>query len=164
MWVRRLFHRWLFPAALVLPLWLLIGWGVSGAGGWAFFWVLLLAMPSVFVGQLVLALLVRARGTVRAERAVSWPDVAGFALWHGLVVSLAFFAAPWWGVAVVLAVLVGIALFWLELWQLWREAGPLRIAVADARASGLLAGDGSGRTGTSEDVIIIEEGSPRRGH
>ena len=76
MWLRRGFFGWLIPAAFVLPLWLFVGWIASGAGGWAFLWVVL-AIPGVFLWQLLLSLLVRARGTVRAHPAVSWWDVAG---------------------------------------------------------------------------------------
>src|SRR5690349_9998248 len=49
MWLRRAFYGWLFPAAFLLPLWLLIGWAVFNAGGWAFLWVLFLAIPAVFI-------------------------------------------------------------------------------------------------------------------
>ena len=48
MWLRRAFFGWLIPAAFVLPLWLLIGWAVFNAGGWAFLWVLFLAIPGVW--------------------------------------------------------------------------------------------------------------------
>ncbi|MFE1644914.1 MFS transporter permease [Microbacterium sp. P01] len=122
MWVRRVFYGWLFPAAFVLPLWLFVGWGIFQAGGWAFLWVLFVAIPSVFVGQLALTLLVRARGTVRAQRAVSWWDVLGFTVWHALTISLGFFTQSWWAPVMVATVIVGLALFWMELWQLWREA------------------------------------------
>ncbi|GAA2013252.1 MFS transporter permease [Microbacterium ulmi] len=124
MWLRRAFFRWLIPAAFLLPLWLLVGWGVFNAGGWAFVWVLFIAIPSVFVSQLLLTLLVRARGTVRASRAVSWWDVLGFTLWHALIVSLGLYRPEWWAVAMVAAIFVAVGLFWVELWQLWREAKP----------------------------------------
>ncbi len=39
MWLRRAFFGWLIPAAFVLPLWLLVGWGVFDAGGWGLLWV-----------------------------------------------------------------------------------------------------------------------------
>lgn len=120
--LRRAFFGWLIPAAFILPLWLLVGWGIFNAGGWAFLWVLFLAIPGVFIWQLILTLLVRARGTVRAEHAVSWWDVLGFTVWHGLLISLGFFVRDWWAPAMVTAILVGVGLFWLELWQLWREA------------------------------------------
>jgi len=127
MWLRRAFYGWLIPAAFVLPVWLLIGWAVFNAGGWAFLWVLFLAIPGVLLWQLLLTLLVRARGTVRAHRAVSWWDVLGFAVWHLLVISLGFFNAAWWAPVMVVTILVGVGLFWLELWQLWSEAKPSRI-------------------------------------
>src|SRR4051794_40532509 len=124
MWVRRAFYGWLLPAAFLLPLWLLIGWGVFRAGGWAFIWVIFLAIPSVFIGQLALGLLVKARGTVRAERAVSWWDVVGFSLWHVLTIACGFFNPAWFWAVFFGAVLVGVGLFWLVLWELLAEAKP----------------------------------------
>lgn len=121
MWLRQAFFRWLLPAAFVLPLWLLVGWGVF-QGGWAILWVLLIAMPSVFLGQLLLTLLTRSRPSVRAERAVSWWDVAGFGLWHGLTIAVGFFIDGVFGWLLAAAIVVGIALVWLQLWQLWNEA------------------------------------------
>ena len=58
MWIRRAYFSWLFPAAVVLPLWLLIGWGVFQSSGWAFLWVLFIAMPSVLVCELLIGFLV----------------------------------------------------------------------------------------------------------
>ena len=85
------FFGWLIPAAFLLPAWLLVGWAVFGRGRMGVRLGALPGDPAVFIGQLVLTLLVRARGTVRAERAVSWWDVLGFAVWHVLVISLGFF-------------------------------------------------------------------------
>lgn len=128
MWLRRAFFWWLIPAAFLLPLWLFVGWIVTGAGGWALLWVFL-AVPGVFIWQLVLSLLVRARGSVRADRAVSWWDVAAFAVWHVLVIALGLFDPAWWGAVLVAALAVGIGTFWLELWQLWQEAKPGRLVL-----------------------------------
>lgn len=122
MWLRRAFFWWLFPAAVVLPAWLLAGWIAFDAGGWALLWVLFLAIPSVFVGQIVLALLARARSSVRASRAVSWWDVVGFGMWHVLVIATGVFSPTWFAPAFILAIVGAVALFWLQLWQLWREA------------------------------------------
>ena len=72
--MRRAFYLWLVPAAFVLPLWILLGWGIFQAGGWAFLWVLFIAVPSVFLGQLLLTLLTRSRPSVRAERAEILPQ------------------------------------------------------------------------------------------
>ncbi|WP_338565980.1 MFS transporter permease [Microbacterium paraoxydans] len=121
MWIRQAFFRWLLPSAFLLPLWLLIGWAVF-QGGWSILWVLLIAMPSVFLGQLLLTLLTRSRPSVRAERAVSWWDVAGFGLWHALTIAVGFFVDGAFGWLLAAAIVVGIALVWLQLWQLWNEA------------------------------------------
>lgn len=110
------------PAAVVLPLWLLIGWGIFNAGGWAFLWVLFIAIPSVLVGQIVLTLLVRARASVRETRMVSWWDVLGFTVWHGLTIAVGCYPQAWFPLLLTGAITVALALFWLMLWQLWSEA------------------------------------------
>lgn len=150
MWLRRAFYGWLFPAALILPLWLFLGWGVFSAGGWAFLWVVLIAIPSVLVGQALLALLVRARPSARSARAVSWWDVLGFTVWHCLTISLAFFAEAWWLPVMLLTVCVGLGLFWLEIWQLLRDAGR-RLSAASGAAGP------STRGGAHGDVFVITE-------
>lgn len=110
------------PAAVVLPLWLLIGWGIFNAGGWAFLWVLFIAIPSVFLGQIALAMLVRARPSVREQGAVSWRDVIGFTLWHGLTIAVGCYPQSWFAVLLIAAVLVGVGLFVSTFRQLWGEA------------------------------------------
>jgi hypothetical protein len=161
MWLRRAFFWWLFPAAVVLPLWLLIGWIIFQPSGWALLWVLLIAMPSVFLGELVLTLLVRARGTVRAERAVSWWDVLGFGVWHILTITVGVFAQAWFWPALVGAVIVGLALFWLSLWQLWREARPRRVVLPSTGGYAYLPPEASARrtAASPQDVIVITERS-----
>lgn len=163
MWVRRAFYGWLIPSAFLLPLWLLVGWGIFRAGGWAFVWVLFLAIPSVFVGQLVLTLLARARGTVRAHRAVSWWDVAGFTAWHVLTIALGFFNQAWWAPVMVLTIFVAVGLFWLELWQLWREArGSAATVLRTAQGVGYLPPQSPPpRTQPVDaDVFVIAERQP----
>lgn len=157
MWVRRTFFLWLIPAAFVLPLWLLIGWIVTGANPWALLWVLISA-PIVFIGQLVLTLLVRARGTVREARAVSWTDVALFGAWHLLVVALGFFDSRWWWPLFALTVAVGIALLWVTFWQLWREAKPSAVILRTADGMGYVPAPTAheSRT-TAAEVIVIAE-------
>lgn len=158
MWVRRAYFVWLIPAAFLLPLWLLVGWGVFDAGGWAFLWVLFLAIPGVFLWQLVLTLLVRARGTVRAERAVSWWDVAGFTAWHLLVIALGFYNPAWWAPTFVVALLAGVGLMWLALWQLWREATPTRILLGSGASAYPAAATAPPREQPREpDVFVITE-------
>jgi hypothetical protein len=160
MWIRRVFFAWLIPAAFVLPLWLFVGWGVFNAGAWAFLWVLFIAIPSVFLGQLALALLVRARPTARTERAVSWPDVAGFAVWHLLTIALGFFGQSWWAPLFVLTVLVGIGLFWLELTQLWRQARPRSVLRRTVDGTAYLPPPAATEHKTAPDVFVVTE-SPR---
>lgn len=157
MWLRRVFFGWLIPAAFLLPLWLLVGWAVFSAGGWAFLWVLFLAIPGVLVWQLLLTLLVRARGTVRARRAVSWWDVLGFTVWHGLVISLGFFAEAWWAPVMVVAILAGVGLFWLELWQLWSEARPSRAVLHTSEGVAYLPPQGEQVPDAEREVIVITE-------
>src|SRR4051812_27360805 len=157
MWLRRAFFGWLIPAAFLLPLWLLVGWGVYNAGGWAFLWVLFLAIPGVFLWQLLLTLLVRARGTVRAHRAVSWWDVLGFGLWHCLVISLGFFNPAWWAPVMVVTVLSGIGLFWLELWQLWREARPSTLMMRTSEGMAYLPPMSPRASAEPQEVIIVAE-------
>lgn len=158
MWLRRALFGWLIPAAFVLPLWLLVGWAIFNTGGWAFLWVLFLAIPGVFLWQLLLTLLVRARGTVRAHRAVSWWDVLGFAVWHLLVISLGFFAEAWWAPVMVLAILAGVALFWLELWQLWSEARPSRFLLQSADGVAYIPPPAArGEDAREKEVFVIDE-------
>ncbi|MFC4139229.1 MULTISPECIES: MFS transporter permease [unclassified Microbacterium] len=159
MWLRSAFFRWLFPAALVLPLWLLIGWGVFQAGGWAFLWVILIAVPSVLIGELVLTLLTRARPSVRAERAVSWWDVLGFGIWHALTIAVGFFPEggfPW---LLTGAIVAWLALFWLQLWQLWSEARGSGFSIRETATWSTVT---PGASNASErDVIIVQENDRR---
>lgn len=157
MWLRRAFFGWLIPAAFVLPLWMLVGWIVFNAGGWALLWVLFIAIPGVFVWQLVLTLLVRARGTVRAERAVSWWDVLGFSVWHALLISLGFFNPTWWAPVLVVAVLVGLAVFWLALWQLWSEARPSRILLRTTEGVAYLPPTMPQAAADAPEVVVVTE-------
>lgn len=120
MLIRRAFFYWQFIAAAVLPLWLVVGWPIFGAGGWK--------ILGVFVGAVLLglallavALLNYARKEVRRKRIVSWPDVAMLAVWHALVVFVGFYAdvAPW---VSILVIVVGVAAFWLSAWELYAAA------------------------------------------
>lgn len=120
MLIRRVFFYWQFIAAAVLPLWLVVGWPIFGAGGWK--------ILGVFVGAVLLglalvavAVLNYARRDVRRKRIVSWPDVAVLTLWHALVVFVGFYAdvAPWLS---VLVIVVGVAAFWLSAWELYAAA------------------------------------------
>lgn len=156
MWLRRGFFGWLIPAAFVLPLWLFVGWLISGAGGWAFLWMVF-AIPGVFLWELLLTLLVRARGTVRAHRAVSWWDVLGFATWHALVIALGFFNQVWWVPVMVVTILVGVAMFWVSLWQLWREAKPSRMVLHTVDGVAYIPPAEERGGATVQEVVVVTE-------
>lgn len=136
--LRRIFSRWLWPAAFALPLWLLVGWGISGAGGWAFLWVLFIALPSVFVTQAGLTLLNRARPSVRRTGAVSWLDVGGFAVWHALTVAVGLFQPAWFGIALTLAILAAFGLLWLQVRQLRRELAAMTAPPSASTGPGVI--------------------------
>lgn len=155
--VRSIFYRWLIPAAFVLPLWLFVGWIVSGASALSLLWVLLSA-PIVLVGQLILTLLVRARGTARAERAVSWTDLALIGSWHLLIVALGFFANPWWWVIFGITVAVGVAALISTVRQLWQEARPVRAVLHTSDGVGYIPAPAPrAQTATDAEVIVIRE-------
>ncbi len=162
MWLRRAFFRWLLPAAFVLPLWMIIGWAIFGQSGFGLLWVLLMAVPSLLVGQLLLTLLTRSRPSVRAERALSWWDVGGFALWHVLAIAVGCFIDGAFGWLLTAAIFVGFGLFWLQLWQLWNEARGAGARIRETitwesvRASGEPQQEQN-----APDVVVIEEKRPR---
>ncbi|ODT38804.1 MAG: MFS transporter permease [Microbacterium sp. SCN 71-17] len=158
--LRRLFLRWLFPAAFLLPLWLFVGWIVFGGGsGWALLW-LLIAAPAVFVTQILVALIVRGRGSVRLERSASWRDVVGVGLWQVVVIALGLYDSRTFFPLLVLSVVGAFVLLWSSLAQMWNEA---RAGVALLHTS-----DGTGyipptqerpRPQAAGEVIVISEKS-----
>ncbi|PZU47275.1 MAG: MFS transporter permease [Microbacterium sp.] len=159
--LRSVFYRWLIPAAFILPLWLFIGWIVSGSSALSLLWVLVSA-PIVLVGQLILTLLVRARGTARAERAVSWTDFSLIGAWHVLIVALGFFANPWWWPLFGLTVAVGVAALWMAFLQLWREARPAGLVLHTPSGMGYVpAAAPKAPSPADADVIIIHETGER---
>jgi len=155
--LRSVFYRWLIPAAFVLPFWLFVGWVIFGANALTLLWVLISA-PIVFVGELILTLLVRARGTARAERAVSWTDLALIGTWQLLVIALGFFANPWWWVVFGITIAVGIAALISEFRQLWREARPVGAILHTTDGVGYIpAPSPRPQSATDADVIVIRE-------
>ena len=75
MLIRRGFYRWQFAAAIVLPVWLLLGYAFFGSSGWGVIG-LMFATPIAFISLGVVALVVAARPDVRRTKAVDWADVA----------------------------------------------------------------------------------------
>lgn len=157
--MRRLMYRWLLPAAVVLPAVLFIGWIVFSRDGWALLPTVLIFIPSVFVGQLVLALLVRSRTSVRESKAVSWPDVGAFAAWHLLTVLVAWFSSPAFGITLTLAIIAGLGTFWLVVWELWTESKRSWTKLTDTSPRTSVGGESAGATPSwsAQPTIIVHE-------
>ena len=118
MLARRAFYYWQFPAAVLLPGWLLVGWSLWGEGSG--FVGIALTAPLLVVAVLVVAGLTVPRRSVRQAKAVSWLDLGVVGLWHLLVIALGFFGQAT-NLLAVLAVAGGIAAFWLVIWELVDE-------------------------------------------
>ncbi len=135
--VRRVVYRLLFPLAVVLPVWVLVGRGILLDGiGWSFLGYLIVS-PILFVALLAIGGLIVWRPGVRQERGVStWDAVVLGALWlvllaAGLVAHPAIVAA---------AVVLVLGAFWFAAWQLVTESRRrLRAAMDDIDAT--LAGE-----------------------
>lgn len=119
MLLRRAFFYWQTAAALVLPVWLLVGWGIWGSSAGELVGVAITA-PILVIALLIVVGLTIARRSVRQQRAVSWLDVGVLALWHAMLIGLGFFgpASNWFAVFAVVAAIVA---FWSAVWQLVRE-------------------------------------------
>jgi len=168
MLIRQAFLRWLVAAVVVLPVWLGVGWAIFGGGGWGTLG-LIITVPVAFLSLGIIALLVWARPTVRAERAVSWTDIGVVGAWHLSIIGIGFYGA---GATIfsVLAILLAIAAFWSSIWQLVSD-GARRVQASMAEFERLAAQQpgGSGPDaagGTSarrppfdgpDDVIIVHE-------
>jgi hypothetical protein len=141
---RRAFLRWLVAAAVVLPVWLGIGWALFGGGGWGTLG-LVIVVPVAFIALSVVALLVWIRPTVRAQRAASWADVAIVGAWHASIIGIGFYGqgATSFG---VLAVLLAIAAFWSSVWQLISD-GARRVQATMTEFERLAAEQAGGATG-----------------
>ncbi|GAB3802174.1 hypothetical protein GCM10028798_18860 [Humibacter antri] len=159
--LRRALLRWQLVAVPVLPLWLLVGFGIFGSGVGGFF-LLFLGSGVLFVFLAVLAGLTRLRPRVRERKAPGWWDAAATLAFHLALVGLGFFGAT--GVAFGLAaVVLGLGTFWLTLWELVREWRD-RVSSAVTRASAApgtaeQTADGPSRRRGPEDgeVIIVHE-------
>ncbi len=120
MLLRKFFFYWQFIAVVLLPLWLVIGWPIFGAGGWK---VLGVFFGAVVLGLalLIVSLLFYARKDVRETKTVSWSDVGVLFVWHALIIGVGFYAtaSPWLS---VLVIVIGVAAFWFALWELFAAA------------------------------------------
>lgn len=119
MFVRRAFFYWQTAAAVVLPVWLLVGWALWGESYGGLLGIAL-AAPVLVVAVLIVVGLTVARRSVREKKAVSWLDVGILTFWHAMLIGLGFFgpATEWF---VVLGVIGAVGAFWSSIWQLVRE-------------------------------------------
>ncbi|GAA4054661.1 hypothetical protein [Agromyces indicus] len=165
MLIRRAFYRWQFIAAIVLPVWLLIGYAIFGSSGWGVIG-LMFAAPIAFVSLGVVALVIAARPDVRRAKAVDWADVAVLGVWHLLIIAAGVYGPT--GITFAILAMVGaIAAFWYAVWRLLSD-GARRVRAtmeeyerlaSSGRAPG--AGiPGQTRTPRAEDggeVIVVRE-------
>jgi hypothetical protein len=130
--IRRAFYWWLFPSAVVLPAWLLIGWAAfNQESGWSLLGLLILC-PALFVAMLVVGGIVVARRGARLRKAVSWPIAGLLAGWHLSLIGFGFFVPGATGWFAVLAILFFLGLFWRALYEVVTET---RTRVADTYAA-----------------------------
>ncbi len=161
MLIRKALYWWLFPAAVILPVWLIVGWAAFSAGsGWTLLGLLILC-PVLFVVLLAVGGILVARRSVREARAVSWLDAGLVTAWHAAIIAFGFFPAGASGWIAVLAILLFLAVFWVGLWELVTE---LRLRVqqtfeAYERIAQPPSEPGRPRAdyGEGADVIIVEE-------
>lgn len=155
--VRRVMYRWLLPAAVVLPALLFFGWIVFSRDGWALLPTLLIFLPGVFVAEIVLALLVRSRASVRESKAVSWLDVLAFGVWHLLTLLVGWFSSPLFGLTLTLAIVAAIGTLWLVVWELWTEGRRAWTTLAETAARPPSAAAPSGTKPGVAPTIVVQE-------
>ena len=151
MLLRRAVFVAMFPAAVILPLWILVTRGIVADGiGWAFI-AYLFACPILFVLLAAITGIVTARKSVRNARAVSWWDaVVLVVLWVALVAS-GIFALPLVAAAVVVLV---VGMFWLAVWELITETRR-RVNSFMTSLEATAQGTTSRVTPSNADVIVI---------
>ncbi len=126
--VRRVVYRMLFPMALLLPVWVLVGRGILLDGiGWDIVGYLIVC-PVLFVMLLLIGGLLVWRPGVRPDAAVSTWDAVVLAVLWGVLIAAGFVAHP--AIVAAAAVLV-IAAFWFAVWELVREGRRRFQAVMD---------------------------------
>lgn len=131
----------------MLPLWILLGYGLfGGSSGWTVLG-LVIALPILAVCLVVVASIVAFRVTVRPTRTPAWGDVAALGAWHASLVVFGFFPPGAWAIG-LLSVVLGLVAFWHSVWRFFGDARATLLAFAEAsavRAEGTphrVAGDG----------------------
>lgn len=157
MWLRRKLYTAQFGAAVLLPLWLLIGRAIFGRGLDGDLLALVVLAPLVALGLGGLSAVTMARASVRRKRALEWTDVAVLGVvWIAFAVAGALPAVT---EVLILAIALLFGAFWLQVWRLVRETRT-RVRTALAGFERLRAG-GSGSAHKPE-VIVIESGKQQR--
>lgn len=128
MMLRRWFYAWLPWSILVLPVTIFAGW-LATARGWDLFGIVLFP-PITFFVLGGLTLLLRARPSARAERAVSWLDLAVVGGYHLSLIAWALFGARF-GWIIAIAIVLALAAVWVALVQLWRDSARQLRGVVD---------------------------------
>jgi hypothetical protein len=119
MWFRRAILLAAFPAAVILPLWVIVTQGIIAAPDAGQYLALVVVCPILFAVMIATAGLLRARKSVRDGRAFGWRDALLLAAgWVGLLV-VGIVPLP---ALVVVDVVLVIGLFWLALWELVDES------------------------------------------
>lgn len=115
--VRKAFGSWFFAAAVVLPLWVLVGYGVfGGSSGWTVLGLLILT-PILALALLVVAFLVAFRPSLRGDRGPEPRDIIVIGAWHLSIIAFGFFPTGAWLVGLV-GIVLGLASFWFSLGRL----------------------------------------------
>lgn len=118
MWLRKAFYRAMLPAAILLPLWLLIGRGLIVSGpGWELV-LLFFACPILTILMAGVAGLIFARKRVRGSKAVAWADVTLLSVWYLAIIAAGLVS---YEVMAVLVVVLSVAAFWAAAWMLFAE-------------------------------------------
>lgn len=152
--LRRAVHRILFPAAIVLPLAVLVVRGIraDSAGGVLAVFV---AAGFLFVGLAATATLTALRKRVRESRAVSWADVAALAATTVAVVAACVWSSP---IAAVAVAVVVLGWFWLSVVELVTETRARVRSFVDGVAPAVRPTSDGPQSGR---VIVIEQGRSR---
>lgn len=159
---RRALFYWQFTAALLLPVWVVVGRGLYGSSnGWD---ILLYIVLSTILGVALLAVatITTARKAVRSTRAVSTRDAIIMAVWHVAIIAYGFndFA-----LLAALIILLTVVAFWQAVIALFTET---RQRVRSAFALPEFPVDAGSYTSTripeqgDHRVIVIEPGQEPR--
>lgn len=118
MWFRRAVYLAMFPAAVILPLWVLVTRAVIADASTSDVLLYLVGCPALFVLMAVTAGLLRARKSVRTAHVLSVRDASVLVVgWLALLAS-GFFAVP---LLAVIDIVLVLGTFWLTAWELVDE-------------------------------------------